>query len=85
MTKTQEQVLFLIRVALGHDTPKEMGSLNWEELSILAIKQGVAPIVCDALQKCKVAGCLSERINRKLIGSTWISSIRWGTGRVQFA
>lgn len=70
MTNIEKQLLILIQVALGHEAPKEIENLNWDELRILAIKQGVAPIVCDALVKYKNAGCFNERIDRKLIVST---------------
>ena len=52
MDYKRQAYLRIIRVALGHETDLSLMVANWQELFSLSIKQGVAAIVLDGINRC---------------------------------
>lgn len=67
MTDTIRTMLYLIRVAIGNDTPMTLEKIDWDELLSISAIQGVTSIVCDGLQKLHDADCMKSRISMDML------------------
>lgn len=67
MTRTQQLMTYLIRVAIGNDNPINLGHVDWDDLLAISTNQNVISIVCDGLQKLHDAGCLKIRISKRML------------------
>lgn len=52
MNKMEETLLFLARLGLGHEKPKEVADVDWNELLDLSLDQGLTGIIVDGMNRC---------------------------------
>ena len=59
MTKLEQSFLYLVRLGIGNQIPREAGNSlqldidGWRILMALANKQGLSAIVLDGIERCK--------------------------------
>ena len=56
MNKAEDTLLFLVRLGLGHEVPKDVADVDWNELLDLSLNQGLTGIVVDGMNRCYDAG-----------------------------
>lgn len=89
LTKIQDILLSLVRVGLNFEEPSSklkenlegLNQENWNELLVLASKQGMTAVCFDALQKIDVSSVAPQFIILKFIGSDMLFKRKYAEKR----